>query len=242
MCMYNALKYNHIAFYFSRNYGCTLDTELNRLSFSSYFDKSHLELWRKKQVLIQGAPNLSHCLKSWKKYLTKGVIQYHFLHLSAELNQSFFLAKVSDDSCQTDEICDRNSLSFSLSSPLASFSTWIDFQAPGYWHQVCAQFCSNVQENPTHGTVSKQLPHTIKYYMKAWAKVLSVHSKLKLHIINCDSPCVVRLKHICRDTTGQAAWIKMLDISKLFTWVNGIQWEQHWNCDALHLLGWSRGC
>ncbi len=112
MCMYNALKYNHIAFYFSRNYGCTLDTELNRLSFSSYFDKSHLELWRKKQVLIQGAPNLSHCLKSWKKYLTKGVIQYHFLHLSAELNQSFFLAKVSDDSCQTDEICDRNSLSF----------------------------------------------------------------------------------------------------------------------------------
>ncbi len=148
MCMYNALKYNHIAFYFSRNYGCTFDTELNRLSFSSYFDKSHLELWRKKQVLIQGAPNLSHCLKSWKKYLTKGVIQYHFLHLSAELNQSFFLAKVSDDSCQTDEICDRNSLSFSLSSPLASFSTWIDFQAPGYWHQVCAQFRSNVQEIP----------------------------------------------------------------------------------------------
>lgn len=86
--------YLPIAFYFSRNYGRTLDTELNRLSFSSYFDKSHLELWRKKQVLIQGAPNLSHCLKSWKKkYLTKGVIQYHFLHLSAELNQSFFLAK-----------------------------------------------------------------------------------------------------------------------------------------------------
>lgn len=67
MCMNNRLKYKHIAFYFSRNYGCTLDTELNRLSFSSYFDKSHLELWRTKQVLIQGAPNLSHCLKSWKK-------------------------------------------------------------------------------------------------------------------------------------------------------------------------------
>lgn len=222
MCMNSTLKYNHIAFYFSRNYGCTLDTELNRLSFSSYFDKSHLELWRKKQVLIQGAPNLSHCLKSWKKYLTKGVIQYNFLHLSAELNQSFFSSKkwVMTAVRQMRFVTETLALSL-LSSPLASFSTWIDFQAPGYWHRGMRTVSFKCTRNPTHGTVTKQLPHTIEHYMKAWAKVLSVHSKPKQHIINCDSPYVVRLKHICRNTT-----IQMLDISKLFTWVHGIHWEQ----------------
>lgn len=182
MSMNNTFKYKHISFCFSRNYGCTLDTELNRLSFSSYFDKSHLELWRTKQVLIQGAPNLSHCLKSWKKiyiYLTKGVIQYHFLHLSAELNQSFFLAKsewwqLSDRW----DLWQKFSLSLSLfSSPLASFSTWIDFQAPGYWHRDMRTESFRWTRNPTHGTVSKQLPLSIEHYMKAWAKVLSIHTK-----------------------------------------------------------------
>lgn len=119
--------YHSIAFYFSWNYGRTLDTELNRLSFSSYFDKSHLELWRKKQVLIRGPPNLSHCLKSWKKYLTKGVIQYHFLHLSAELKQPFFLAK-----SEWWQLSDRWDLwqKFSLIlSPFLSFPLhWLHFQ------------------------------------------------------------------------------------------------------------------
>ncbi len=229
MCMNNTLKYKHIAFYFSRNYGCTLDTELNRLSFSSYFDKSHLELWRKKQVLIQGAPNLSHCLKSWKNIFDQGGYSIPFSPSIRRIKPVFFLAKsewwqLSDRW----DLWQKFSLSLSLfSSPLASFSTWIDFQAPGYWHRDMRTVSFKCTINPTHGTVSKLLPLTIEHYMKAWAKVLSVHSKLKLHRRNCDSPCVVRLKHICRDMTGQAAWIKMLDISKLFTWVLGIHWEQH---------------
>lgn len=93
MCMNNTLKYKHIAFYFSRNYGCTLDTELNRLSFSSYFDKSHLELWRKKQVLIQGAPNLSHCLKSWKKIFDQGGYSIPFSPSIRRIKPVFFSSK-----------------------------------------------------------------------------------------------------------------------------------------------------
>lgn len=85
--------YLPIAFYFSRNYGHTLDTELNRLSFSSYFDKSHLELWRKKQVLIQGAPNLSHCLKSWKKIFDQGGYSIPFSPSIRRIKPVFFSSK-----------------------------------------------------------------------------------------------------------------------------------------------------
>lgn len=133
-----------------------------------------------------------------KKYLTKGVIQYHFLHLSAELNQAFFLAKsewwqLSDRW----DLWQKFSLSLSLlSSPLASFSTWIDFQAPGYWHRDMRTVPFKCTRNPTHGTVSKQLPLTIEHYMKARAKVLSIHSKLKMHRRNRGTPCVVRLTFV----------------------------------------------
>lgn len=73
-----------------RNYSRTSDTELNRLLLSSYFDKSHLELWRKKQVLIQRAPNLSQCLKSWKKIFDQGGYSILFSPSTHRIKPVFF--------------------------------------------------------------------------------------------------------------------------------------------------------
>lgn len=86
---------------------------------SSYFDKSHLELWGKKQVLIQRASNLSHCLKSWKNIWPWGLFNTIF-SIYPHLPGLFFPQQnVSDDSCQGDGICDRNSLSPFLSISLS---------------------------------------------------------------------------------------------------------------------------
>lgn len=48
------------------------------VSLSAYFDKSHLELWGTKQVLIQRASNLSHRLKSWKNIWPQGLFNTIF--------------------------------------------------------------------------------------------------------------------------------------------------------------------
>lgn len=113
------------------------------------------------------------------------------------------------------------SLSLSLlSSSLASFSTWIDFQAPGYWHGDMRAESFKCTRNPTHGTASKQLPHATEGYMKAiWlGKVLSIHSMLKIHRRNCVSPGVVRcafLRNVAKLTLSACS--KVLYMCKIFT-------------------------
>lgn len=99
---------------------------------SSFFDKSHLELWGKKQVLIQRASNLSHCLKSWKNIWPRGLFNTIFSiypHLPGLFSPSkkWVMTAVKEMGFVTEIL----SLPPSPSPP-ASFATYLE--SCGYWH------------------------------------------------------------------------------------------------------------